>query len=76
MLVLSRKLDQEIVIGDQIRITVLRVKGDRVKLGIQAGDHVKILRGELLEPGAPAAPHLELERGHAIVDPTAGLCED
>lgn len=47
MLVLSRKVGQEIVIGDNVRITVTKVSGNRVTLGIEAPDHVRILRGEL-----------------------------
>ena len=47
MLVLSRKLNQEILIGDNIRITVLKVKGNTVRLGIDAPRDVHVLRGEL-----------------------------
>ena len=47
MLVLSRKVGQELVIGDNIRITVNRVGGSRVTLGIVAPDDVRIVRGEL-----------------------------
>ena len=47
MLVLSRKVGQEIIIGDNVRITVTKVSGNRVTLGIEAPDHVRILRGEL-----------------------------
>jgi carbon storage regulator len=47
MLVLSRKLGQALVIGDEIQVTVQRVKGNRVTLGIQAPEHIHILRGEL-----------------------------
>ena len=47
MLVLSRKPGQELVIGDNIRITVNRVSGNRVTLGISAPDDVRIVRGEL-----------------------------
>jgi len=49
MLVLSRKLTESILIGDGIRITVLAVKGDAVKIGIEADRSVKILRAELVE---------------------------
>ena len=53
MLVLSRKLDQEIVIGDNVRIRVLKVKGNTIRLGVEAPDHVKVVRGELsLEIGS------------------------
>jgi len=47
MLVLSRKRGQTVIIGDDIKITVQRVSGNRVTLGIEAPDHVHILRGEL-----------------------------
>jgi carbon storage regulator len=47
MLVLSRKLGQELVIGDSVRIVVNRISGNRVTLGIVAPDNVRVLRGEL-----------------------------
>ncbi len=47
MLVLSRKETQTIKIGDQIEITLVRVSGDRVRVGIQAPPDLVILRGEL-----------------------------
>jgi carbon storage regulator CsrA len=47
MLVLSRKVGQEIMIGDNIRITVSRVGGSRVTLGITAPDDIRIVRAEL-----------------------------
>lgn len=47
MLVLSRKVGQEILIGENVRITVTKVSGNRVTLGIEAPDDVRILRGEL-----------------------------
>ncbi|MEL7497751.1 MAG: carbon storage regulator [Planctomycetota bacterium] len=47
MLVLSRKKSESIMIGSQIEVQVLRVKGNVVKLGVKAPDHVKILRGEV-----------------------------
>ena len=47
MLVLSRKQNQSIVIGDNITLQVLKVSGNTVRIGIQAPNDVKILRGEL-----------------------------
>jgi carbon storage regulator len=47
MLVLSRKVGQEIVIGDNVRITITKVSGNRVTLGVDAPNDVRILRGEL-----------------------------
>lgn len=47
MLVLTRKQKQQIQIGDSITVTILKVKGHTVRVGIDAPDGVKILRGEL-----------------------------
>ncbi|MCK9479160.1 MAG: carbon storage regulator CsrA [Firmicutes bacterium] len=49
MLILSRKLNEEIVIGDGITISVLAIEGDKVSLGIDAPSDFKILRKELLD---------------------------
>ena len=49
MLVLSRKKDDKIAIGDNILLTIVEVKGDVVKIGISAPRDVKIYRSELLE---------------------------
>jgi carbon storage regulator CsrA len=47
MLVLTRKLDEAIRIGDDIKITVIRVKGNTVRLGIEAPRSVRVVRDEL-----------------------------
>lgn len=47
MLVLTRKLQEQLRIGDNVTVTVLRVKGNTVRLGIEAPRDVSILRGEL-----------------------------
>ncbi|MHB8928191.1 MAG: carbon storage regulator CsrA [Bacillota bacterium] len=49
MLVLTRKLKESIVIGDNIEVTVVDVKGDQVKLGIVAPSHVSVHRREVYE---------------------------
>jgi carbon storage regulator len=68
MLVLSRKERQTILIGDSIEITICRVAGRRVSIGLRAPSELTIRRGELprkLEPSARApeesrrAPGLE-----------------
>jgi carbon storage regulator len=51
MLVLSRRESERIKLGDSIVVTVVRVTGDRVRLGIEAPADVLVLRGEL-EPQA------------------------
>jgi carbon storage regulator len=47
MLVLSRKKNERIVIGENIVITVVEVRGDRVRLGIEAPQEVPIHRSEV-----------------------------
>lgn len=47
MLVITRKLDEGITIGDDIEITVLEISKDRVKIGINAPKEVKVFRTEL-----------------------------
>lgn len=49
MLVLTRKLSQSITVGDDMKITVLSIEGDRVSIGIEAPREVRIFRSELLE---------------------------
>ncbi|MCU0712402.1 MAG: carbon storage regulator [Pirellula sp.] len=52
MLVLSRKEGERIQIGDNITLVVSKVSGNRVTIGIEAPRDVKVVRGELGEPGA------------------------
>ena len=47
MLVLTRKLQQQIKIGDQITVTILKVKGNTVRVGISAPRELRVIRGEL-----------------------------
>ncbi|MFA4987306.1 MAG: carbon storage regulator CsrA [Candidatus Brocadiia bacterium] len=47
MLVLSRKINETIVVGDQIRITIVELHKDNVKLGIEAPRHIAVLREEI-----------------------------
>jgi carbon storage regulator len=52
MLVLSRRVGEEILIGENIRLTVVAVHGNQVRLGFQAPECVTILREEVLhKPG-------------------------
>ena len=49
MLILSRKLNEEIVINEDIIISILSIEGDKVSIGITAPKENKILRRELLD---------------------------
>ena len=61
MLVLTRKSNQSIMIGDDIEITVLSVMGEKVRIGIQAPRDVPVFRDEV---------YVEIQRERAAV-PTA-----
>ncbi|MDA0834029.1 MAG: carbon storage regulator CsrA [Planctomycetota bacterium] len=49
MLVLSRQRDESIIIGDNIVITVVDIRGDKVRLGIQAPTEISVHRQEVYE---------------------------
>jgi len=49
MLVLSRQRDQTIMIGDDIEITVVDIRGDKVRLGINAPSEIPVHRKEVYE---------------------------
>ncbi len=55
MLVLTRKLQERIHVGDTITITVVRLQGNAVRLGIEAPKHVRVVRGEVAVKDAQAA---------------------
>jgi len=47
MLVLTRKREETLHIGNEVTVTALKIKGNSVQLGIEAPRHVRVLRGEL-----------------------------
>ncbi len=47
MLVLSRKQNERIRVGDSVVVTIVRVSGDKVRIGIEAPANVRVLRDEL-----------------------------
>ena len=49
MLVLSRKKDEKIIIGDRITVMVIEIRGDKVRLGIDAPKEVTVHRQEVYE---------------------------
>jgi len=70
MLVLSRQRDESIVIGDNVVVTIVDIRGDKVRLGIQAPGEIPVHRQEVfeaiqresrLQSGAAAAQGLDVE---------------
>jgi carbon storage regulator len=49
MLILSRRVNEKIVIGEDIVVSVVEVRGDQVKLGIEAPRNVKVFRQEVFD---------------------------
>ena len=71
MLVLTRKLEESLVINEKIIVTVLGVEGDRVKLGIEAPKHIKIHRKEIYDAimnENAAAAELNKEAADSILE--------
>ncbi len=64
MLVLSRKINQSIMIGDNVRIVVVAVDRDQVKLGIEAPREVPVHRSEIYE---------EIQRSNRVAAEAAGV---
>ncbi|MFO0906446.1 MAG: carbon storage regulator [Pirellulales bacterium] len=72
MLVLTRRESERIRVGDSIVVTVVRVSGDRVRLGIEAPAHVRVLRDELQPHAAqadsrPASQSTEVPGGEPLI---------
>jgi carbon storage regulator len=74
MLVLSRRERERIKLGDSIVVTVVRVAGDKVRLGIEAPPHILVLRDELepREAGGTPGEELPLAAPAPIVMPPGG----
>jgi carbon storage regulator len=68
MLVLSRKIGERLVIGDGITVVVNRIAGNRVTLGIEAPQDVRIVRGELRPMADELAPVKETRLHEAYVE--------
>jgi carbon storage regulator len=49
MLILSRKVDEKIMIGDDISISIIEIRGDQVRIGVDAPKKVKVFRQEVFE---------------------------
>ncbi len=53
MLVLTRKLQEKIQIGNDVTLTIVRIQGNTVRVGIEAPSHVRVVRGELSAAESP-----------------------
>ena len=49
MLILTRKIGEGIILGDDIRIAVLEIRGKQIRIGIEAPSHVVVLREEIYQ---------------------------
>lgn len=65
MLVLSRKVGEKILIDDDVMVTVVKIEGNQVRLGIEAPAHVRIRRREL----APKWGHDDRSAPHPPLRP-------
>ena len=69
MLVLTRKADEQILIGDDIKITLVRIRGNSVRIGIDAPRDVRVMRGELVRREASDASELSVECEEVFAQP-------
>ncbi len=72
MLILSRNINEKIMIGDEISVTIIEIRGDQVKIGVEAPKSVKVFRQEVFEAiqnenRAAATSQLNLEGLSGIV---------
>jgi carbon storage regulator CsrA len=74
MLVLTRKADEQILIGDDIKITLVRVRGNSVRVGIEAPRDVRVVRGELEKRETVETDDIEsTEREEVFAHPEAQI---
>ena len=76
MLVLSRKKNESIIINDNITVTVIEIRGDKVRIGIEAPKDVSVHRREVYEAihgQDPPAQKSSRENGPTPVTPDAGI---
>jgi len=71
MLVLTRKADEQILIGDDIKITLVRVRGNSVRIGIDAPKNIRVVRGELAARDASEGSAPIVEREEVFARPEA-----
>jgi carbon storage regulator len=77
MLVLSRQRDESIIIGDNVVITIVDIRGDKVKLGIEAPREISVHRQEVYEAIQRENRQAALLKPEdaRLLDPNAGSTE-
>lgn len=78
MLILSRKIDEKIKIGDDITITLIDVHGDQVKIGVEAPKNIKVFRQEVFdaiqsENKAAVVPNGDERQNKSAIDAVSAL---
>jgi len=73
MLVLSRKIGQSLLIGSDIRIKVVEIRGQQVRLGLEAPDDVPVIREELHREVAETNGRSVVKDGAAVADLAARM---
>ncbi|HEY8908994.1 MAG TPA: carbon storage regulator CsrA [Desulfosporosinus sp.] len=73
MLALTRKVGERIVIGDNIVVTVVSIKGDSIRLAIEAPKEIKIYRGEIFDAIAAENKQAAVPKDLSELDMLKGL---
>lgn len=73
MLALTRKVGERIVIGDNIVVTVVSIKGDSIRLAIEAPKEIKIYRGEIFDAIAAENKQAAVPKDLSELDLLKGL---
>ncbi len=73
MLALTRRIGERIVIGENIVVTIVDIKGDNVRIAIDAPREVKIYRGEIFEAIAAENKQAAAPQGQAALDALKGF---
>jgi carbon storage regulator len=70
MLILSRKINEKIMIGEEISVSIIEIRGDQVRIGVDAPKTIKVFRQEVFDAieaenraaaeSAPVFPEIEL----------------
>jgi carbon storage regulator len=69
MLVLSRQRDESIIIGDNIVVTIVDIRGDKVRLGIDAPSEIPVHRREVFEAIRRENSRMGQDQGKAVTGP-------